>query len=73
MFLQLPVLTLINIVWVNLFGALFHEVQHVVKTSATGFVTVCYEVINLLIHPQNFLLMLLISKPKGLYFIVMVL
>ena len=43
--------------------------QHVAKASAAGYVTVCYEVINVFIKPQNFLLMGLICKLKGLYLI----
>ena len=51
---------------------LFDETQHVVKTSMTGYVPVFYEVINLFIKPQNFLLMLLLSKLTGFYLIVTV-
>ena len=76
MFFQLPVLTSNNVVWVNFFAILFNETQHVVTTSAMGCVPVCYEVVNLFIEPQNFLLMGLvfffISKLKGLYLIVTV-
>ena len=50
---------------------LFDKTQHVVKTSAAGYVPVCYEVINLFIKPQNFLLMGFICKFKGLCLIVM--
>ena len=57
MFFQLLVLTSNNVAWVNFFPVLFHETQHVFKTSAAGYVPVCYEVINLFIKPQNFLLM----------------
>ena len=70
MFFQLPVLTLNNIVWVNFFAILFNETQHVIKTFTSAYVPVCYEVINLFIEPQNFLLMGLICKLKGLYLIV---
>ena len=70
MFFQLPVLTLNNLVWVPFFTVLFDEAQYVVKTSTTGYLLVSYEVINLFIEPQNFLLMLFISKLKGLYLIV---
>ena len=51
MFFQLPVLTSNNVVWVPFFTVLFDEAQHVVKTSTTGYVSVCYEVINLFIEP----------------------
>ena len=70
MFFKLPVLTSNNLIWVNFFAVLFVETQHVVKTSTTGYVPVCYEVINLFIEPHNFLLMGLafffICKLKGL-------
>ena len=70
MFLKLPVLTSNNVVWVSLFAVLFDETQHVVKTLTPGYVPVCCEVINLFVEPQNFLLMFLIRKLKGLYLIV---
>ena len=69
MFFQLPILTSNNVIWVNFFAILFNETQHVVKTSTTGYMPVCYEVINLFIEPQNLLLMFLICKLKGLYLI----
>ena len=69
MFFQLPVLTSNNVVWVNFSAVLFGETQHVVKTSTSGFVPVCYEVIHLFIEPQNFLLVGLICELKGLYLI----
>ena len=72
MFLQLLVLAPNNVVWVNFSTVLFDKAQHVVKTSTRSYALVCYEVINLFIKPQNFLLMLLISKLKGLYLIVTV-
>ena len=72
MFLQLPVLTSNNIMWVSLFAVLLDETQHVVKTSTAGYMSVCYEVINLFIEPQKFLLMGLICKLKGLYWIITV-
>ena len=59
---QLSVLISNNVVWVPFFTVLFDEAQHVVKTSTTGYVPVCYEVINLFIEPQNFLSMFFISK-----------
>ena len=70
MFFQLFVLTSNNVVWVNFFAVLFDEAQHVIKASTAGYVPVCYEVINLFIKPQSFLLMLFISKPKSFYLIV---
>ena len=70
MFLQLPILTLNNVIWVKFSAILFEETQHVVKISTAGYVPVCYQVINLFIELQNFLLMLLIFKLKGLYLIV---
>ena len=54
----------------NFSTILFDETQRVVKTSTAGYVSVCYEVINIFIKPQSFLLMLLIFKLKGLYLIV---
>ena len=70
MFFKLSIFTSNNVIWVNFPAVLFDETQHVVKTSTAGYVRVCYEVINLFIKPQNFLLMLLISKLKDLYLIV---
>ena len=70
MFFQLLILTPNNVIWVNFFTNLFDETQHIAKTSAAGYVIVCYEVINVLIKPQNFLLMDLICKLKGLYLII---
>ena len=40
--------------------------------NTAGHVPVCYEIINLFIKPQHFLLMFFICKIKGLYLIVMV-
>ena len=71
-FFKLSILTLNNVIRVNLFAILFDETQHVVKTSATGYVPVFYEVINVFIKLQNFMLIVLISKLKGLYLIVTV-
>ena len=48
----------------------FDETQHVVKTSTTCYVPVFYEIINLFIELQNFLLMFSICKLKGLYLII---
>ena len=69
MFFKLPVLTSNNVVWMPFSAILFDEAQHVVKTSAAGYVSVCYEVINLFIESQNFLLMFLICRLNGLYLI----
>ena len=70
MFFKLSVLTPSYVIWVNFFAILFDETQHVVKTSAAGYVPVCYEVINLFIKSQNFLLIGLICKFKGLYLVI---
>ena len=56
MFFQLPVLTSNNILWVPFPTIRFEETQYLVKTSTASHVPVCYEVINLFIKPQNFLL-----------------
>ena len=71
-FFKLSILTSNNVIRVNLFAILFDKAQHVVKISTTGYVPVFNEVINLFNKLQNFLLMLLISKLKGLYLIVTV-
>ena len=71
-FFKLSILTSNNVIRVNLFAILFDKTQHVVKISTTGYVPVFNEVINLFNKLQNFLLMLLISKLKGLYLIVTV-
>ena len=70
MFFQQLVLKSNNVVWVNVLAVLFEEAQHVGKTSTTGYVPVCYEIINLFIEPQNFLLMFIICKLKGFYLII---
>ena len=62
-FFKLPILTSNNVIWVGLFAILFNEAQHIVKISKTGYQPVFYEVINLLIESQNFLVM-------GLYLVV---
>ena len=62
MFFKLLVLTSNNVIWVNFSTILFDETQRVVKAPTTGYVPVCYEIINLFIKLQNFLLM-------GLYLI----
>ena len=67
---KLSILTSNNIIWVDLFAILFNEAQHV-KISATGYVSVFYEVINLLTKPKIFLLMFFICKLKGFYLIFM--
>ena len=51
---------------------LFDETQHVLKTSTTGHVPVCYKIINLFIKLQNFLFMFFIYRLKGFYLIVTV-
>ena len=70
-FFKLSVLTLNNIIWVDLFVILFNEAQHV-KISMTGYMPAFYEVINLFIKLQNVLLMFFICKLKGFYLIVTV-
>ena len=70
MFFKLSVLTSNNVIWVSLSAILFDETQHVVKTSTAGFVPVCYEIINLFIEPQRFMLIFFIRKLKGFYMIV---
>ena len=70
MFFKLPILTSNNIVWVNLFPILFDETQHVVKTSTAGDVPVCYEIVNLFIKLQYFLVFFFIPTLKDLYLIV---
>ena len=70
MFFQLLILTLNNVIWVDFSAILFDETQRFVKASAVGYVPVCYEVINLFIKPQNFLLMFFISLLKVLYLII---
>ena len=69
-FFKLSILTANNLIWVNFSAILFKKVQHVVKISTTGYVPVFYEVINLFIKSQNFLLMFFICKLKGLYLII---
>ena len=70
MFFKLSVLTSNNVLWENLSAIFFDETQHVVKTSTAGYLSLCYEIINLFIEPQNFLLMFFICKLKDLYLIV---
>ena len=69
-FFKLSILTLNNVIWMALLSILFDEAQDVVKISTTGYVPVFYEVINLFIKPENFLLMFSIYKLKGLYLII---
>ena len=69
MFFKLPVLTSNNLIWVNFSAILFDKTQHVVKTSTASCVPVCYEIINLLIEPQHFVLMFFICILKGFYLI----
>ena len=56
----------------NFSAILFDETQHVVKTSMMGYVPICYEIINLFIKSQNFLLIFLICMLKGFSLIVTV-
>ena len=70
MFFKLPVLTSNNVLRMPFSSILFDEAQHVVKKFTAGYVPVCYEVINILIESQNFLLMFLICILKSLYLIV---
>ena len=70
MFFKLPVLTSINVAWVNFSAAVLDKTQRVAKTSTVGYVPVCYEIVNLFIKPQHFLLMFFICKLKGLYLVV---
>ena len=65
MFFKLLVLTSNNIIWMPFSAILFDETQHVVKISMTGYVPVCYEIINLFIKPQNFLLMFFICRLRA--------
>ena len=57
MFFKLLVLTSNNVIWVNFSAILLDEKQRVVKAPTTGYVPVCYEIINLFIKLQNVLLM----------------
>ena len=70
-FFKLSILTLSNVIWVDLFAILFNEAQHV-KISMTRYMPAFYEVINLFIKLQNVLLMFFICKLKGFYLIVTV-
>ena len=70
MFFKLPVLTSNNVAWVNFSAAVLDKTQRVAKTSTVGYVPVCYEIVNLFIKPQHFLLMFFICKLKGLYLVV---
>ena len=70
-FFKLSILTLNNVIWVDLFAILFNEAQHV-KISMTRYMPAFYEVINLFIKLQNVLLMFFICKLKGFYLIVTV-
>ena len=63
LFFKLSILSPNKVICVGLLTILFNETQHVVKTPTAGYLSVSYEVINLFIKPQNFLLM-------GLYLIV---
>ena len=68
-FFKLPILTSNNVIWVGLLAILFDEAQRVVKISTTGYVPVFYEVIDLFIKLQKFLLFF-ICKLKDLYLII---
>ena len=70
MFFKLLVLISNNVIWVNFSASLFDKTQHVVKRSTKGHGLVCYEVINLLIESQSFLLMGLLCSLKSLYLII---
>ena len=70
-FFKLSILTLNNVIWVDLFAILFNEAQHV-KISMTRYIPAFYEVISLFIKLQNVLLMFFICKLKGFYLIVTV-
>ena len=57
LFFKLPVLTSNNVIWVNFSTILFDETQYVCQNIHGAHMLVCYEVINLFIKSQNFLLM----------------
>ena len=67
---KLSILTSKNVLWVGLLAILFDEAQNVVKISTRGYVPAFYEVINLFIKSQNFLLMFFICKFKGLHLVI---
>ena len=69
-FFKLFIFTSNNAMWVSLLAILFDKTQNVVKIPTTGYVPVFYEVINLFIKLQNFLLMFFICKFKGLYLMI---
>ena len=69
-FFKLSILTSNNVIWVNSSAIIYDETQHVVKTSMTDHMPVFYEVINLFIKPQKFLLIFFICKLKGFCLIV---
>ena len=69
-FFKLSILTSNNVIWVGLLAILFNEAEHVVKIFATGYMPAFYQVINLFIKLQNFLLMFFICRLKGFYLIV---
>ena len=69
-FFKLSILTSNNVIRVNLFAILFDKAQHVVKISTTGYVPVFYEVINLFIKLQNFMLTFFTCMLKVLYLII---
>ena len=63
LFFKLSIFSPNKVICAGLLTILFNETQYVVKTRTAGYFSVSYEVINLFIKPQNFLLM-------GLYLIV---
>ena len=71
-FFKLSISASNNVIRVNFFIVLFDKAQHVVKISTTGYVPDFYEVINLFIKLQNFMLIFFICRLKGLYLIVTV-
>ena len=70
MFLKLLILAPNNVIWANFSTILFDKIQNVVKTHTAGYLSVCFEIINLFIEPQNFLLIFFLCKLKGFYVIV---
>ena len=61
-FLQLPVLTSNNVVWVRFLAVLFDETQHVVKISRMRHMPVYYEISNMLLFLLQGLPMLFIES-----------
>ena len=69
-FFKQSILASNNVIWVGFFAILFDEAQRIVKISTTSYVPVFYEVINLFIKLQNFLLIFFICRLEGLYLII---